>query len=197
MFSRLLLLSSYWLFRNEMCCFAQVQPDLIKSVLCALAKVGKKPRQLLTVLAAAVQRQLAAFNPEALSSIAWAWATLAFYPGQQQLDGLIDAALRQLPAFQPQELADLFWALASLRHTPGSRGLDRMVGSVMQRSKAFRPNQLISIFWGSACLGHTGGSVLAAPTLQAMEAQDEVCMSPCMPASACCCTSDGCACRLL
>lgn len=165
-------------------CSAQVQPDLVKSVLCALAKLGKKPRQLLNVLAAAVQRQLAAFNPEALSSIAWAWATLGFYPGQQLLDGLIDATLRQLSAFQPQELADLFWAMASMRHTPGSRGLDRMVGSVVQRSKAFRPKQLISIFWGSACLGHTGGSVLAAPTLQAIEAQDEVCISPCMPAFA-------------
>ena len=152
----------------------QVQPETIRRILCGNAKLSRKPGQLMTVLAAAVQSQLAAFNPEALSSIAWAWAALNFYPGQKLLDSLIQAALHQLSAFQPQELADLFWAMASLRHTPGSSGLDQMVSNVLQRSKTFRPNQLISIFWGAACLGHTGGSILAAPTLQAMEAQDEV-----------------------
>ena len=155
----------------------------MKRLLWAHAKLGRKSVPLLTALSLEIQRQMRAFPPQALASIAWSWASLDFSPGQPALDRLVDVVLLQLASFQPQDLADLVWAFAKLHHTPGSSAMEKVVSNVLERSKTFTARQLITVLWGCACLGHLGAKVLAAPIMDTLESEAEVrhpcCCHPC------------------
>ena len=53
-------------------------------------------------------------QPQAITNIAWAWATLGHHPGDATIDALAGEAMLRLADFNPQAITNLAWAWATL-----------------------------------------------------------------------------------
>eukprot|EP00451_Oxyrrhis_marina_P001497 CAMPEP_0204258232 /NCGR_PEP_ID=MMETSP0468-20130131/4874_1 /ASSEMBLY_ACC=CAM_ASM_000383 /TAXON_ID=2969 /ORGANISM="Oxyrrhis marina" /LENGTH=491 /DNA_ID=CAMNT_0051232413 /DNA_START=99 /DNA_END=1574 /DNA_ORIENTATION=- len=96
-----------------------------------------------------VDSRLPALQPQSLSNILWAFATLSWAPRDGLLERLCAAATQQVAAFNPQDLANTAWALSSLKHRDEKlmRGLGRRSLEVLEH---FRPQAISNLVYAFA-----------------------------------------------
>ena len=108
------------------------------------------------------RREGRGFNPQNVSNILWAGATLLRRPTSKgPLSALCAAAESQLGAFTPQNLSNLVWALGKMRCTPPVRGfLAGVSAAVDARVHEFEPRDVSLCIWGFTQLGRAPSAAL-------------------------------------
>lgn len=98
------------------------------------------------------QAQATAFQPQELTNLLWAYATM----GKKDMplcSAVTDAALPRLAEFKPQELANLAWAYGKLGYKDVVM-LDAVVDALLRSLSSCIPQDFANTMWALAALRH-------------------------------------------
>ena len=102
-------------------------------------------------------RQVREFNPQALTNMAWAFAT-AGHAAPALFQAIAAESAGRVRELNPQELANTAWAFATAGHAAPAL-LEAIAEEASGRVREFTPQALINTAWAFATAGH------AAPVL--------------------------------
>jgi nicotinamide riboside kinase len=134
----------------------------------ALAKLQLRSggwRALWDVLAAASHRKLAECGPQALASIAWAFAKVG-HAAPALLDAIAAEAAPRVGEFDPQALANTAWAFAKVGHAAPAL-LDAIAAEAALRMGDFNSQEFSNLAWAFATAGHKAPALLDAIAAEA------------------------------
>jgi len=144
----------------------------VANVAHALAKaglVGRGPWQTVwAALPQAVHRQLGGFDPQGLSSTAWAFASVG-HTSPELFNGISREVLGQrLGDFNEQELSNTAWAFAKAAH-PSPELFDAISDeAVHRRCRGFKPHELSNTLWAFAKAGHGSAALFDVVSAKAL-----------------------------
>ena len=131
----------------------------------AKSRVAGAREVLATVAAAAVPR-LREFDPQALTNMAWAYATVG-HAAPALLDAIAAAAVTRMSDFYPQTLSNIVWAYAKVRHSAPAL-LDAIAVAAAPRLREFNAQDLTNTAWAYAKAGHSAPALLDAIAVAAV-----------------------------
>ena len=93
------------------------------------------------------------FNPQDVSKLAWALATMGVKPDAVLLEAMQKRAIATAGDFKAQNVANLVWALAKMGVKPEPGLLKAMQGQAIAMAGGFTPQAGANIVWALATLG--------------------------------------------
>ncbi|KAG2491140.1 hypothetical protein HYH03_010582 [Edaphochlamys debaryana] len=136
----------------------------------ALAKLELPDRELLPALAAAVEPQLRALQPQGLSTLLWAFAAQGHQPPPKWMDSYLAAAAATLPGWGDRDLATLLWALARLHYKAAPAKLQLLLDHAESQLGGFSGRSLSNGVYALALSQqHPGEAWLRAAQARAAE----------------------------
>ena len=97
------------------------------------------------------QQQLHTWKPQHLSNTAWAFATLAFNPGQSLLAQICLQAEWKAADFRAQQTVNLAWSLATFSYSAMGL-LEKLVAHLERRRHQITAESLVTLLWSYATL---------------------------------------------
>jgi len=93
------------------------------------------------------------FNPQDISNMLWAFATLGLQPSKALLAGLTEQAMVVQGDFKAQGIANTLWSFATLGLQPSEELMAGMMKQAVVVQGDFKPQNIANTLWAFATLG--------------------------------------------